>query len=492
MIVVGLGPGDERFIVEHTRALIAANLHRFVRTRRHPGAGLIGDAVSFDDEYETAGTFGDVYTAISDRLVAAAAEHGQVLYAVPGSPLVLERSVEELRARTDVDTEVHPAMSFLDVAWSVLGVDPVDAGVRLVDGHRFATEAAGERGPLLVAHCHNQRVLSDIKLSVEDPGDEPVVVLQRLGTVDESVSEVSWWDLDREVDADHLTSLYIPALASPVAVDLQRFAELVSILRRECPWDSVQTHQSLRRHLIEESYELIEAIDALPSSTESGAAMEADVSGAAMAADVSGAAMEADVSGAAMEADVSGAAMEADMSLCEELGDVLFQVFIHSEIAAQQGRFTLADVARGVHDKLRDRHPHVFGDASADDLVGRWEHDKRAEKARDSVFDGIAAGLPALSFAAKVQRKATALGVVSAFREAGDHVIDADGNAAPIDEETMGATLFAVVEAAIAVGVDAEDALRLAAERARDRARRLELDGADLSVESLQGLVGNT
>ncbi|MDH3755652.1 MAG: SAM-dependent methyltransferase [Acidimicrobiia bacterium] len=465
MIVVGLGPGDERFIVEHTRALIAANLHRFVRTRRHPGAGLIGDAVSFDDEYETAGTFGDVYTAISDRLVAAAAEHGQVLYAVPGSPLVLERSVEELRARTDVDTEVHPAMSFLDVAWSVLGVDPVDAGVRLVDGHRFATEAAGERGPLLVAHCHNQRVLSDIKLSVEDPGDEPVVVLQRLGTVDESVSEVSWWDLDREVDADHLTSLYIPALASPVAVDLQRFAELVSILRRECPWDSVQTHQSLRRHLIEESYELIEAIDALPSSTESGAAMEADV---------------------------SGAAMEADMSLCEELGDVLFQVFIHSEIAAQQGRFTLADVARGVHDKLRDRHPHVFGDASADDLVGRWEHDKRAEKARDSVFDGIAAGLPALSFAAKVQRKATALGVVSAFREAGDHVIDADGNAAPIDEETMGATLFAVVEAAIAVGVDAEDALRLAAERARDRARRLELDGADLSVESLQGLVGNT
>jgi len=465
VIVVGLGPGDERFIVEHTRALIAANLHRFVRTRRHPGAGLIGDAVSFDDEYETAGTFGDVYTAISDRLVAAAAEHGQVLYAVPGSPLVLERSVEELRARTDVDTEVHPAMSFLDVAWSVLGVDPVDAGVRLVDGHRFATEAAGERGPLLVAHCHNQRVLSDIKLSVEDPGDEPVVVLQRLGTVDESVSEVSWWDLDREVDADHLTSLYIPALASPVAVDLQRFAELVSILRRECPWDSVQTHQSLRRHLIEESYELIEAIDALPSSTESGAAMEADV---------------------------SGAAMEADMSLCEELGDVLFQVFIHSEIAAQQGRFTLADVARGVHDKLRDRHPHVFGDASADDLVGRWEHDKRAEKARDSVFDGIAAGLPALSFAAKVQRKATALGVVSAFREAGDHVIDADGNAAPIDEETMGATLFAVVEAAIAVGVDAEDALRLAAERARDRARRLELDGADLSVESLQGLVGNT
>ena len=99
----------------------------------------------------------------------------------------------------------------------------------------------------------------------------------------------------------------------------------------------------------------------------------------------------------------------------EELGDLLFQVYFHATLAAEEGRFTLADVARGVHDKLVARHPHVFGDVTAetaDDVATNWEAIKKAEKGRTSVTEGIPAALPALALAAKLQRKATAIGMV--------------------------------------------------------------------------------
>ena len=99
----------------------------------------------------------------------------------------------------------------------------------------------------------------------------------------------------------------------------------------------------------------------------------------------------------------------------EELGDLLFQVYFHATLAAEAGRFTLADVARGVHDKLVSRHPHVFGDVTADtpeDVAANWEALKMAEKGRSSVTEGIPAALPALALAAKLQRKALAVGMV--------------------------------------------------------------------------------
>src|SRR5205814_1164150 len=160
--------------------------------------------------------------------------------------------------------ELVAGLSFLDLAWARLGVDPLTAGARLVDGRRFAVEAAGERGPLLVAQCDARHVLSEIKLAVDEPPDEPVTVLQRLGLADESVRHVSWSDLDRAVEPDHLTTLWIPTLGAPVAGELVRFAELVRTLRERCPWDREQSHQTLTRHLLEETYEVLEAIEALP------------------------------------------------------------------------------------------------------------------------------------------------------------------------------------------------------------------------------------
>ena len=265
-----------------------------------------------------ADSFDEVYGAIVEALVAAAAEHGEVLYAVPGSPVVAERAVELLVADDRVEVEVLPALSYLDLAWARLAVDPVALGARLVDGRRFATEAAGERGPLLVGQCDQPHVLSDIKLAARRrPRGRRAPAPRAARRVGAARSRGT--TSTAAVEPDHLTSLWIPTLAEPVAGEVARFHELVRTLRAECPWDREQTHASLTRHLLEETYEVLEAIDHVDE--EAGAGFEA---------------------------------------LEEELGDLLFQVVFHSVLAAEEGQFTLADVARGIHDKLYARHPHVF------------------------------------------------------------------------------------------------------------------------------------
>jgi len=444
--VVGLGPGPVELLTVEATAAIAAASARFLRTARHPSASAVPGAASFDELYERADTFEEVYAGIVDALVAAAERHGEVLYAVPGSPLVAERTVELLRA-SGAELRILPALSFVDLAWDRLGVDPFTAGARLVDGHRFAVEAAGQTGPLLVGQCDQRHVLSAIKLAVdEDPG--PVVVLQRLGLPDEQVTEVAWADLDRSVEPDHLTSVWIPGLASPVAADLVRLVELMEILRARCPWDREQTHRSLTRYLLEEAYEVIDAIDALPADDHDDQA--------------------------------------AWSHLEEELGDLLFQVVFHARIGAEEGQFDLADVARGIHDKLVDRHPHVFaptGEVSLEELSVTWEEQKKAEKGRGSVMDGIPSALPAAAYAEKVQRKAASLGldwedtagvwakVTEELGELREAVVTQD---AAHQAAELGDVLFTVVNLARKLRIDAELALRGAANRVRRRVALVE------------------
>jgi tetrapyrrole methylase family protein/MazG family protein len=444
VVAVGLGPAGPELVTRETADLLASGAPVWLRTARHPAAVLAPDAPTFDEVYERADTFADVYGEITDRLIALADEHGSVVYAVPGSPRVLERTVDLLAARAaagEVDLDVRPSLSFLDLAWVRLGVDPLEVGVRLVDGHRFATEAAGERGPLLVAHCHNRRVLSDIKLAVDDPPTEPVLVVQRLGLPDEAITEVDWADLDRSVEPDHLTSLYVPTLAAPVAAELVAFAELVRTLRERCPWDREQTHVTLSRHALEEAYEVVEAITAWDAASSAAGGDSAPPSD-------------------------DDALADAEDHLAEELGDLLFQVVFHATLGAERGTFTLADVARGIHDKLVRRHPHVFGDdatpESVDDLLVTWEALKQAESGHSSVMDGLTDALPSLLWAHKVLRKAEAAGHPWSPETA--------------DPDDLGDQLLALVAVARASDLDPETALRTSAARIRDAVRRSELD----------------
>lgn len=477
VVVVGLGPGGHDQVTAETLAAIERIPHRLLRTGRHPSADLVPDAATCDDLYEAADRFADVYAAITERVVAAAEEHGEVLYAVPGSPLVLERSVRALRADERVRCELLPAMSFLDVAWARLGIDPVETGVRLVDGHEFATAAAGASGALLVAHTHANWVLSDIKLSIDDPTGgldaTPVVLLQGLGTPGERIVATTWADMDRTIEADHLTSLYVPALGPTVAEGYVRFHQLARTLREQCPWDVEQTHRSLIPYLVEETYEVVDALERL-------------------------------------DPDDPG----TDDDLVEELGDLLYQIEFHATIAEQEGRFTIADVTRGVHDKLVRRHPHVFGDAEGNrvevdgtgEVLANWDAIKRQEKAgtakqRTSIFDGIPGALPALALAHKVQKKAAKVGfdwpdVSGAVAKVPEETAEvlaaaaAGDTAATADE--VGDLLFAVVNVARHLDVDPETALRDATRKFRRRFEQVEAlatqRGIDLHATDLATL----
>ena len=440
--VVGLGPAGPDLCTTATLVAIDEHPHRLVRTVRHPAVSVLGDAVvALDHHYESAASFTAVYAGMVEEVVAAAEVHSQILYAVPGSPMVAEHTVELLLADDRVDVTLVPALSFLDLAWVRLGVDPLDDGVRIVDAHRFPVEAAGERGPLLVAQVDTPAVLADVVAAVVDPPDEMVTVLQGLGTADERIVQALWDDLPDVVDPDHLTSLFVPRLAAPIAAEVQRFVDLVAVLRRECPWDSEQTHTTLRPHLLEEAHEVLEALD------------EFD--------------------------EVSG---EGSGALEEELGDLLFQVVFHARIAADDGRFDLADVTRGIHDKLRHRHPHVFGpesgggpvgvDGSAD-VVANWDRIKQVEKGRESVLDGIPPTLPALAVAQKVVRRAAGIDVEP---DSGDlslyGLLDDDA----LDDEALGDLLLAVAVSAWSAGLDAEDALRGAVGRFSTVVRATELE----------------
>lgn len=177
-----------------------------------------------------------------------------------------------------------------------------------------------------------------------------------------------------------------------------------------CAWDREQTHESLVKHLIEETYELIEAIEV---------------------------------------------GEPADM--VEELGDVLYQVLFHSDIAAEAGQFTLEDVAAHVTGKMVGRHPHVFGDATAetaDDVMAVWDDLKKTEKPhRTSVVDGIPMGMPALALADKMLGRAHKVGLLDAT---------APGAINVTEEDELGPLLLAIVASAKANGLDSERALRTA------------------------------
>ncbi|MBK5288470.1 MAG: nucleoside triphosphate pyrophosphohydrolase [Acidimicrobiia bacterium] len=471
IVVVGLGPAGLDLLLPAARAEIERIPHRYARTARHPAVTELAAAgiefSTFDAAYEAATDFASLYPTIAADLVARAWEHGEILYAVPGNPGVAEDSVTLIRAEAGIDLEVTvvPGLSFVDLAWSRIGRDPM-AGIHVVDAAEFVPSAAGRSGPVLIGHCINHLVMSDLKLALLDSlaPETPVIVLQRLGAPDELVTEVALEDLDRVITPDHLTSVFADTGETSVAGDVARLVALARRLRGPggCPWDADQTHHSLTRYLLEEAYETVEVLELLPDDAPAG--------------------------------DID---LDAYARVEDELGDLLFQVVFHSILAAEAGAFDLADVARGIHAKLVRRHPHVFGDveaATADAVLANWEQIKKGERSSTSLVDGISPGLPSLLYAHKLYRKAASVGL--------DPDTDTDGfvrmaqalreleiaAGAGQTETALGDLLAGAVVVARSRGVDAESSLRGWAARFRDQFVRMEqraaAGGLELTAET--------
>jgi tetrapyrrole methylase family protein/MazG family protein len=456
VVVVGLGPAGADLLLPAARAALVRVPIRFVRTARHPAVDDLAregiDLEPLDLLYDRADDLDTVYAAIADRVVETARERGEIVYAVPGSPTIAERSVELVRA-AGLEVELIPGISFVDLAWWRLGIDPMH-GARVIDARAFAIDAAGASGPMLIAQSDSQLVCSEVKLALLDslPADHEVTVLQRLGLPDERIFNVALADLDRDVEPDHLTSLFVDTGDTAVGPELARLLALTERLRGPggCPWDAAQTHHSLRRHVLEEAYEVVEAIEELPVDAPGG--------------------------------DIPIGAYDA---LEDELGDLLFQVMIQSVLASEAGAFTVADVARAVHTKLVRRHPHVFGDvrvSDASEVVTNWEQIKKTEQDDQSLVAGVTAGLPSLIAAQKLFRKGASIGLEPGLDPAAA-VRDLAGADASAREAMLGSALAAIVAIGREHDIDAESALASWTRRYKDRFRRMEQLAGESGVD---------
>ncbi len=450
VVVVGLGPGGADLVMPRAVAALR-RAPVLVRTERHPAVQELREQgiemLSLDEVYEAAADLDAAYAEIVRRVVEAAGVSGSVVYAVPGNPGVAERAVGMLRVLAsagEIELEIVPGLSFVDIAWARIGVDPMANGARVVDGRNFVVSAAGLSGALLIAQCDSKFVLSDVKLALLEvlPPESEVLVLQRLGLPSEAAFSLALEDLDRRVEPDHLTSIYVDTGEALVAGEFAKLFSIAEQLRAPggCPWDAEQTHRSLSRYLLEEAYETVETIEGLSTEAPAG------------------------------EADLDAYALLAD-----ELGDVLYQVVFHSILAEEAGAFTMADVSRGIQDKLIRRHPHVFGDVEAntsDEVLANWEMIKQEEKGTSSIIEGISASLPSVLYALKLFRKAETIGMLPEGRAGALAELDASVDAvrqgvSGADDPLIGDLLAAAVALSRADGADAEAALRAWAQRFR-------------------------
>jgi tetrapyrrole methylase family protein/MazG family protein len=451
--VVGLGPGDLGHVTRRAFALISESPVVRLRTRQHPSARHFEHVESYDEWYERADSFEALYEAIVDDLVALAltSPTNEVVYAVPGSPTVAERTVELLRERDDVTTIAEPAVSVIDVVCATLGRDPMSAGVRVVDALGSSEDFRGP-SPLLILQTYAPEVLAGVADRL--PAMTEVTVLHHLGLDDEVVTPLRAFELASFARADHLTSLWVESLRS-AGDAMDDLVSFMKRLRAECPWDQEQTHASLTRHLLEEAYETLDALEAL------------------------------------VRVDAGGRRdPEALDHVQEELGDLLFQIVFHAELFDEEGRFNFASVADTVRHKLTGRHPHVFGDVQvtgSNDVATRWEALKQKEKGRESVTDGVAWQLPALTLYTKLLRKAVLVDLDVETGEASRRLaldalsalsLDAlsvgDSQSSSVVDDAWGDALSALVSTARFAGVDLEGVLRERAMNLRDAIREKE------------------
>ncbi len=475
LAIVGLGPGGLDRVPSSIMALVTDRRRRVIlRTMNHPASRELADrrsASHCDDLYLDGEDFEEVYRAIASRVVEAARKE-PVVYATPGSPLVGERAVGKIRtlaARSGIQAVVHPAESFVDVAMEALNLDPLDRGLTVLNAHRLPSPLM-LRGPTLVSALDTPAGLADFCaiLSRLLPEGSRVTVLVDLGDPGSRVVKTEPERVDPRL-AGPRTSLFVDA--EPVG--LPGVVEVMERLRAECPWDRRQTHHSLIKNLIEETYELVEVLGSLPR--------EAGVQG--------------------KESPGGQPDWMAFEEVAEELGDVLLQVLFHAAIAGEAGIFDIEDVAEGLRRKLVRRHPHVFADLeveSAEQVKANWEQIKKEEKPVPedaSLLDGVPVSMPALARAAKIQRRAAQVGfdwteappVVEKVAEELEELRQALGGAGSAQSE-LGDLLFASVNLARHLRVDPETALRRAVAKFYSRFRKMESEGplGDLSGEELE------
>lgn len=460
--IVGLGPGDAGMLTLEARDVLSSAEEVWLRTSRHPAVERLPSGPryeSFDRLYESSDSFSDVYSEIVDRLLQLAARPRGVIYAVPGHPLVGEataRGLLEAAPRRGHVVRLVAGMSFVDVVAAELGIDPLHEGLLVIDALSLddATGVLLPERPALIAQVYDQRAASQTKLALLElyPPDHLIRTVRGAGTPAARVTEMPLHEFDRDGRAfDHLTSLFVPALS--LVEDVRTFAGLRRVIAKlrspegGCPWDVEQTHQTLKRFLLEEAYE---ALDALDEGTPH--------------------------------------------RIAEELGDLLMQVVLHAQVAEDNGDFAMEAIFASITAKLIRRHPHVFGDvqvSGADDVLRNWDALKEGEREGKPLLDAVPQAMPALAQAQSVQSRASKIIATPAASPVAElrALLPLLDSGEP-DSTWLGQLLFVIVALARERGLDAEESLRVAIRRFRKEVSAAEAEATRNVTSGSSGPAG--
>ena len=438
IVIVGLGTGAWEQLTIEAREVLEQASEVYLRTTIHPAVAHLPKRLrrhSLDQLCQSLPSPDAAHEAIVQRILELGLRPQGVIYAVPGHPLVGEATVRRVLREAEkrgIAVKLVPGLSFLDAAITVLNLDPLAKGLQVVDAlePRFDPTL-----PTIVAHVYDQPTVSHLKAKLlEAFPPEHVVTWVHWTTIrgKTQVQSLPLSVIDRRLPPrDHWSCLFIPPL-TPVQ-NLTGFATLRQIMAKlrspeGCPWDREQTHSSIKHNLLEECYEVIEALD---------------------------------------EGDVA--------KLSEELGDLLMQVAFHAQLAEEANEFTIEDVLRSINAKLLRRHPHVFGNLrveNSQEVLTHWEAIKRFERTADaSILSTVPKAMPALAQSQALQDRAARAGfdwreVTGVLEQLASEVQEL--SQAPDTKrraEEFGDLLFTLVNVGRWIGVDAEEALRLANQR---------------------------
>ncbi|WP_108672123.1 nucleoside triphosphate pyrophosphohydrolase [Peribacillus acanthi] len=453
--IVGLGAGDLLQLPLGIYRKLITHSHCYVRTLDHPviaeleSEGMV--FTSFDSVYEKHDTFPEVYEEISEILLEKAKTE-DVLYAVPGHPMVAERSVQLLLEKGEergVQISIEGGQSFLDPLFQSMNVDPIE-GFQLLDGTELKRDEIIMTHHLIIGQVYDAFIASEVKLTLMEkyPDDHEVFLVTAAGSIHEKIVPVPLFELDHNMELSNLTSVYVPPVKEEQHFykEFTKLREIIAELRgpNGCPWDKKQTHSSLKKYLIEEAYELIDAINE-----------------------------------------------EDDDAMIGELGDVLLQVMLHSQIGEDEGMFSIADVIEGISAKMVRRHPHVFGTVHVEDekdVIANWEQIKQREKGNEitkSLLDGVEKSMPQLMIAAEYQKRAAKVGfdwveiapawekVKEEIKEFEDEMGNKEIDQVKLEAE-LGDIFFALVNIARYYSVHPEEAIHRTNEKFLKRFRHVE------------------
>lgn len=439
--IVGLGPGNIGSLTLDAVDKIKDKNPNYLRTEKHPTVEYFKNNnivyKSFDYVYDREDNFENVYSKIVEELIENARKFNEINYFVPGNPMVAENTVSKLLKSSDEDLTINlgTGLSFIEPMLEGVRHDAVN-GLSIIDGINFSFSDININSDCIITQVYSQRVASDLKLILSEVyGDEYLVYLINSGGImgEEEILKIPIYEVDRNKNIGDLTSLFIPKIEKDNKI--YGFSDIIQTVAKlrdidGCPWDRKQDFKSLRKYLLEETYELINAVD---------------------------------------NDDID--------NIIEELGDVLLQVIFYSQIGYEDGEFNIYDVISHLNDKLIHRHPHVFSNTvieNEEELRKNWDELKKEEKSYKKISDSIS-DLPQTSLlmkSYKIQEKVSKVGfdwdniqgpldkVIEEYNEILEIINDEKSSKNGELEGEIGDLLFSVVNLSRFLKVDPNIALK--------------------------------